>query len=304
MEATSTFMSSTWARASSYSDGARRSPARTRPASWLPIRSPNSSKRARCERAPSYRLMVLAAACKRSQPSGGEISSMETPRARRRSTAAARACCMGASAGTRIQAARCRPASKRPPKPRDQSAAISAAVAVNKPTVSSEGANGMAPSNGSNPKLGLKPQIPQKEAGRRTLPRVCVPNANGTMPAATAAAEPEELPPGVWPGKRGLRVSVASKEAKAVVRVLPSRTPPVRRRLATTGASFDEGSLRRHFHPGVDLGFSGGDAAQTDFPQVACGLLTGVQGLQEFEEHYRYQPSLKNTSDSLVIAYS
>src|SRR5258708_33576384 len=101
-----------------------------------------------------------------------------------------------------------------------------AAVAVKRPAVSSEGAKGITPSRGSSPKLGLKPQIPQNEAGRRTEPSVCVPSAKGTIPAATAAAEPEELPPGVWPGKRGLRVAAGSKEAKAVVRVLPRSTAP------------------------------------------------------------------------------
>ena len=114
---------------------------------------------------------------------------------------------------------------------------MSAAVAVKSPTVSSDGANGITPSNGSSPKLGLKPQMPQKEAGRSTEPSVCVPRANGTMPAATAAAEPEELPPGVCPGNRGLHVAAGSKEAKAVVRVLPSSTAPVRRRPVTTAAS-------------------------------------------------------------------
>src|ERR1019366_2922615 len=57
--------------------------------------------------------------------------------------------------------------------------------------------------------------------------------------------------------------------------------------------SFGEGSLRRDFHPGVDLGFAGGDAAQTNFQQAASGLLTGVRGAQEFEEHYRSQPWMK-----------
>ena len=43
-----------------------------------------------------------------------------------------------------------------------------------------------------------------------TEPLVCVPIASGTMPAATAAAEPLEDPPGVWTdpltGTCGLRV--------------------------------------------------------------------------------------------------
>src|ERR1017187_3079020 len=273
MELTASFICSTWARASSYSEGVRRSPSRTSVASFRPMRSPNSSKRARCERAPSYRLMVWAAVCKRSHPWGAGISSMDTPPARRRSTAAVRACRTGSSTGGRIpspqsRAARCRSAGKRPPKPRDQSSAISAAVAVKRPTVSSEGAKGSAPSKGSRPKLGLKPQMPQTEAGRRTEPRVWVPRAKGTMPAATAAAEPEELPPGVWPGKRGLRVAAGSKEAKAV-----------------------EGVLRRNFDPGLDVRFAGGNAAPADFQQVARRLLAGAQGLQEFQEHYQDQPS-------------
>ena len=56
------------------------------------------------------------------------------------------------------------------------------------------------------PALGLKPTTPQKDAGRSTEPLVCVPTASGTMPAATAAAEPLDDPPGVCAGLCGLRV--------------------------------------------------------------------------------------------------
>ena len=42
-------------------------------------------------------------------------------------------------------------------------------------------------------------------SGRR-LPKGIVPIAAGIMPAATAAAEPDEEPPGVWRGSWGLRV--------------------------------------------------------------------------------------------------
>ena len=38
---------------------------------------------------------------------------------------------------------------------------------------------------------------PQNDAGRITEPPVCVPSASGIMPAATAAAEPDDDPPGV-----------------------------------------------------------------------------------------------------------
>ena len=43
----------------------------------------------------------------------------------------------------------------------------------------------------------LKIQLAQKAAGRMTEPLVWVPRAAGTKPAATAAAEPLEEPPGV-----------------------------------------------------------------------------------------------------------
>ena len=80
---------------------------------------------------------------------------------------------------------------------RVQSNCMSSAVCVNSPAVSSDGANGRTPSSDSSPALGLNPTTPQKEAGRSTDPRVCVPSANGAIPAATATAEPLELPPGV-----------------------------------------------------------------------------------------------------------
>ena len=47
---------------------------------------------------------------------------------------------------------------------------------------------------------------PQNEAGRTIDAAVCVPRAAGTMPSATAAAEPLEDPPGVRFASRGLRV--------------------------------------------------------------------------------------------------
>ena len=47
-----------------------------------------------------------------------------------------------------------------------------------------------------------------------TEPPVCVPSAAGTMPAATAAAEPEEEPPGVCSGLRGLRVAAGCQRCE------------------------------------------------------------------------------------------
>ena len=64
-------------------------------------------------------------------------------------------------------------------------------------------------------------------------PPVCVPTAAGTMPAATAAAEPDEDPPGVCAGLRGLRVPAGCRNANSVVTVLPATIAPLARIIAT-----------------------------------------------------------------------
>jgi hypothetical protein len=87
-------------------------------------------------------------------------------------------------------------------------------------------ANGSTPFIENVPKVGLNPVTPQYDAGRKTEPFVCVPSASGTMPAATAAADPLELPPGVCSTLRGLRVGPGVIYANAVVCVLPRRTAP------------------------------------------------------------------------------
>ena len=74
------------------------------------------------------------------------------------------------------------------------------------PTASRAGDWVSTPVRGISPALGLKPTTPQNEAGRMSEPFVCVPTASGTMPAATAAAEPLDEPPGVCAGLRGLAV--------------------------------------------------------------------------------------------------
>jgi hypothetical protein len=70
-----------------------------------------------------------------------------------------------------------------------------------------------------------------------TEPPVWVPSASGIMPAPTAAAEPEDEPPGEWPVLCGLSVGVGSREANAVVVVLPMMVAPARFSIITTGAS-------------------------------------------------------------------
>jgi hypothetical protein len=58
-----------------------------------------------------------------------------------------------------------------------------------------------------NPRVVFSPKIPQNPAGMRTDPPPSEPVAAPTIPAATAAAEPPDEPPGVWSRCHGLRVA-------------------------------------------------------------------------------------------------
>src|SRR6516165_11526077 len=57
------------------------------------------------------------------------------------------------------------------------------------------------------PRCGLTPTRLHQAAGMRTDPAPSEPIAAGTIPAATAAAEPPLEPPGVWSKLQGLRVA-------------------------------------------------------------------------------------------------
>src|ERR1051325_9851559 len=87
------------------------------------------------------------------------------------------------------------------------------------------------------PTLGLNPMQPQKLAGRSIEPTTWVPSATGTMPEATAAAEPLLDPPGVRSRSHGLRVPRGSVAANSVVTTLPRITAPASRNAATLAAS-------------------------------------------------------------------
>jgi len=54
--------------------------------------------------------------------------------------------------------------------------------------------------------VGFKPTTPHNAAGWRMEPPVSVPSDTGISPAATAAAEPPELPPGTRVRSHGLAV--------------------------------------------------------------------------------------------------
>jgi hypothetical protein len=68
-------------------------------------------------------------------------------------------------------------------------------------------------------------------------PPVWLPSESGTIPAATAAAEPLDDPPGVCAGLCGFRVLPAVRVANSVVTVLPMITAPAARSRSTTAAS-------------------------------------------------------------------
>src|SRR5713101_2460276 len=53
------------------------------------------------------------------------------------------------------------------------------------------------------PYVGFNPITPHSEAGWRTDPPVSEPSATGTIPAATAAADPPDEPPGTRVGSHG-----------------------------------------------------------------------------------------------------
>jgi hypothetical protein len=89
----------------------------------------------------------------------------------------------------------------------------------------------------------LSPTSPQQEAGIRIEPPPSLAWATGTMPAATAAPEPPEEPPGVRLVSQGLRVgpnrrgSVTGTMPNSGEAVRPTKTNPASRRRRATKLS-------------------------------------------------------------------
>src|SRR5467141_4113935 len=65
------------------------------------------------------------------------------------------------------------------------------------PTWSIDHASGSTPARLTRPYVGLRPVIPQSDAGMRIEPPVSEPSAAGASPAATATPEPDDEPPGI-----------------------------------------------------------------------------------------------------------
>ena len=82
--------------------------------------------------------------------------------------------------------------------------ALSLTFWVNQPTWSKLEPKAMIPHRDTRPYVGFIPTTPLKEAGIRIEPPVSVPSAPKTSPAATAAAEPPEEPPGTRVRSHGL----------------------------------------------------------------------------------------------------
>ena len=104
-------------------------------------------------------------------------------------------------------------------------------------------ASGSSTSAGTSPGVVRRPTSPQKAAGFRTLAARSEPSANGIIPAATAAAAPPLLPPGVSRVSYGLRVgpntglNVCDPAPNSGALVFPITTAPACLSRATYGAS-------------------------------------------------------------------
>jgi hypothetical protein len=95
---------------------------------------------------------------------------------------------------------------------------------------------------GSRRLVGFSPITPHQAAGIRSDPAPSLPVASGTTPAATAAAEPADEPPGLRSGRHGLAVGpspVCPQVCQGVdgpgTEVRPRTTQPSRSRRSVCG---------------------------------------------------------------------
>src|SRR5688572_31317765 len=92
-------------------------------------------------------------------------------------------------------------------------------------------------------RVGFRPTSPQQLAGIRIEPPPSFACAIGTIPAATAAADPPLEPPTVWSRFQGLRVapyalgSVVGRMPSSGVFVLPIVTSPASRKRCARNVS-------------------------------------------------------------------
>ena len=145
--------------------------------------------------------MTVSCAAATPANSGGSSTSDAPSRAAASSSAARPASSSWSHHGVRAKARR---GSRGGGTSQLPSSAASATLRPSSPSVSRRSLSRLIPAIERHPWVGLRPATPQNDAGRITDPAVWVPSASGTIPAATAAAEPLEDPPGVRaPGRAG-----------------------------------------------------------------------------------------------------
>src|SRR5499426_4894355 len=105
------------------------------------------------------------------------------------------------------------------------------------------------------PWVGFSAMLPQYEAGRMMEPPTWVPMAAGIMRAPTAAAEPEDDPPAVRAGSKGLVVAGGWDPPSSAVAVLPRMTAPASRS-AHTAALWRLGKFPRKASQPICVGIS------------------------------------------------
>ncbi len=146
--------------------------------------------------------MTTGCAAVRASTSTPSSASTTIPAARSRSAAWSSAARIDGSSGPAVHSSSrgargAHAAGSGSPVSAAQAHARSSTSAASKPCASRLGASPVTPSTGNRPRLMTSAAIPQKAAGRVTDPAVCDPSASGTCPAATAAADPLDDPPGV-----------------------------------------------------------------------------------------------------------
>src|SRR5690625_5290256 len=104
---------------------------------------------------------------------------------------------------------------------------------------------------GTNPKVGLKPNVPVKLAGIRIEPPASLARCMSPRLRWAATPAPPEDPPGVSERSQGLRVipckgeSVTAFQPNSELVVLPIMIAPASRRWPGTGASISQGPSGR-----------------------------------------------------------
>src|SRR5438093_6797362 len=135
--------------------------------------------------------------------------------------------------------------------------AVSATLRANVPTWSREEAKAMSPYLETRPYVGFIPTTPHRAAGCLTEPPVSVPRAHTASPAATAAADPPEEPPGTRSTSHGFRTgpnaefSFELPMANSSQLVLPTRTAPAADRRAQGVQSYGGTYGSRILEPAV-----------------------------------------------------